>query len=144
MRYAPSLPLLQRLRTLRSAWAWLLVGAVLLKAAVPLLAATAAVQQGAAMADVCSVYGVRTALPGAVTTAPVASDSSPDPTHADAHCALAPLLGASSLLAALPPADLKPASVTALTPLERVRPTPPDASQRWLVHRLHAPPPRSA
>src|SRR5439155_11246275 len=55
---------LQQLRALpaRRSWLlWLLVLMVLLKAAVPLLAATTARERGVSLADVCSVYGVRTA-----------------------------------------------------------------------------------
>lgn len=124
--------------TARAVWAWALVLAVLLKAAVPGLAAAAAQARGVALADVCSVYGVRTqpAEPAPPT------DAAP---HAGAHlgCLLAPLLGAAPL-PALPP-TLTPATRAAcLTPPALPRHPLPlhDASHRWLTLRLHAPPAR--
>ena len=50
---------------------WAFAGALLLKAAVPMLASVAAGLQGKAVAEVCALYGV--ALPGATQTAPVAT-----------------------------------------------------------------------
>ncbi|HEY0956364.1 MAG TPA: hypothetical protein VGE36_16515 [Roseateles sp.] len=123
-------------RTARALWAWALVLAVLLKAAVPGLAAAAAQLRGVALADVCSVYGVRT-LPAdpATPTAPA--------THAGQHlgCALAPLLGAAPL-PVLPPGLTPALRAACLAPPTRLRHTPPlhDASHRWLTLHLHAPP----
>jgi hypothetical protein len=131
------------LRRTRTAWAWVLVLAVLLKAAVPMLAATAAQLQGAAMADVCSVYGVRSAPSPSAAPAELAAGAESH-AHSDKHCVLTPLLGASTplptrvaarLTAQLAAAPERPAPLAA---------APHDASQRWLAHRLHAPPARVA
>ena len=125
-------------RMARAVWAWVLVLAVLLKAAVPGLAASAAQARGLAVADVCSVYGVRT-LPAAP-----AAPAAPDP-HASHHlgCLLAPLLGAPPL-PALPPTLATEAGI-ALPPARTVgRPASPhDAPLRWLTQRQHAPPTRA-
>jgi hypothetical protein len=143
MPHRPTLPTLQALRAQRSVWgrvwAWAWVCAVLLKAAVPLLAASAAQWQGAAMADVCSAYGVRTVASGGAAPSP----ESPHQAHADKHCALSPLLGSSGLLPSSATADATSAQPPGPVPQRRALPTPPDASQRWLAHRLHAPPQRA-
>ena len=48
-------PLLPRTRTARHAWLWCLAALLALKAAVPLLAAVAAMQRGVSLAQVCTV-----------------------------------------------------------------------------------------
>jgi hypothetical protein len=132
------LPCRHASRTARAAWVALLVLAVLLRAAVPGLAAAAAQARGVAVADICSVYGVR--------TLPANADPSPDTgPHAGQHlgCLLAPLLGAAPL-PALPP-TLAAAEPTASPPRAAKLPTasPHDAARRWLTLRLHAPPARA-
>lgn len=136
MRLA-GLPCRHTARTARAAWVAALVLAVLLRAAVPGLAAAAAQARGVAVADICSVYGVRT-LP--------ADEPPPDAgPHAAHHlgCLLAPLLGAAPL-PALPPtlAAIEPA---ASHPAPTCQPTasPHDAARRWLTLHLHAPPARA-
>lgn len=117
-------------RAARAAWVALLVLGLLLKAAVPWLAADAARARGVTTGDVCSVYGVR-ALP-----------ASPDDTAGHAHqaCPLATLLTAL-LLPALPPRlawapGPAPADATATPAGTMAR----DPQRRWLAQRLHAPP----
>lgn len=137
MRHA-GLPCRTLPRTARAVWAWALVLAVLLKAAVPGLAAAAAHLRGVALADVCSVYGVR--------TVPAEPESPTDAgSHAGRHlgCALAPLLGAAPL-PVLPPALVPTGPAASLAPptLRRHTAALHDASQRWLTLRLHAPPAR--
>lgn len=125
------------------AWAWLLVALVLLKAAVPLLATAAAVRQGVALAEVCSVYGVRVVAIRATNIGTNDPAPAPGVMHADGeHCTLGSLLGgpAPALLATVPPHPPAGGLTVAATPL---RPLPRDASQRWLMARLHAPPVRA-
>ena len=117
------------------AWLWAMVALLLLRAAMPLLAAWAANDRGVALVEVCSVYGVRTlAVDGPAEPASAAHLS------ADGSCALASLLGPGAPLptAALPPvptADVSPGRHHHLRD-----PVRHDASQRWLTWRLHAPP----
>ena len=115
-------------------WLWVMVALLLLKAAMPLLAAWAAHDRGVALVEVCSVYGVRT----------IAVDDPAEPASAHASvegtCALASLLGPWAPLptAAQPP---KPAPEISASPGQRVSgPAWPDASLRWLTWQLHAPP----
>lgn len=138
MSVAPHTPA-SRIAFHSRAWAWLLVALVLLKAAVPLLATAAAVRQGVALAEVCSVYGVRVVATNVGTNDP---DPAPGLMHADGeHCTLGSLLGgpAPTLLPAVPPHPPAGGLTVVATPL---RPPPRDASQRWLMARLHAPPVR--
>jgi len=126
-RFRPGTPLAR-------AWLCAMVAVLLLQAAVPLLATWAARSRGVALVEVCSVYGVRTVAvdaPGEKAPAYVASDS---------PCALASLLGpwAPVPVAALPP--LPAPRFAANIGHEPGAPPPPDASQRWLTWRLHAPP----
>lgn len=129
---------LQRLRAFpaRRPWLlWLLVFVVLLKAAVPLLAVSSARERGVSLAEVCSVYGVRT----------LADDQEPDSTKQSEHassqdCALTPLLGAAILAApTLAAVELHaPAPLHFTAPAESL--SPRDASLAWLASRTHAPP----
>ncbi len=136
-------PLLPRSRAARQAWLWCLAVLLVLKAAVPLLAAAAADRQGVPLAQVCTVYGVRTAALAATLQAGHAPSDSPGdtlPSHgAGEHCALASLAGGPlpgavpAVLAHAPPqAPLATSGLAA--------PLPADAVQRWLSARLHAPP----
>lgn len=124
-------------RAARAAWAAALVLAVLLRAAVPGLAAAAAQARGVAVADVCSVYGLR---PLPADEPP--PDSGPHAPH-PLGCLLAPLLGAAPLPAA--PRTLTAATAATFPPATAARPdaAPHDAPLRWLNRRLHAPPARA-
>jgi hypothetical protein len=109
--------------------------ALLLKAAMPLLAASSAQIQGKALVEVCTVYGVATvALDGA--DAPPVHDGTPG--HAADHCvlnALAALSGAMPAALALPAsraesADRAAAGATACL----------DSCAAWMARLGHAPP----
>ncbi len=111
----------------------LLVGVLVLKAAVPMLASLAASRQDVSMASVCSVYGVRTVALGDHDSAPAAAHGASD------ACALGALVAG--------PAPVDASAVALHAPgaarTERIAPPAPapiDAHQRWLVARLHAPP----
>ena len=138
-------PLLPRTRTARHAWLWCLAALLALKAAVPLLAAVAAMQRGVSLAQVCTVYGVRTAAAVAAMPADHVHPESPGdtlPGHgAGQHCALASLAGGP--LPDAPPAVL--AHAPPQVPLHEAHARavlPHDAALRWLSARLHAPPAR--
>lgn len=128
---------LRALPARRPSLLWLLAFVVLLKAAVPLLAAASAHEQAVSLAEVCSAYGVRTvALEQESDTSKPASAE-----HGGSeHCALMPLLGAAAI--ASPPL----AAVQLHAPAEaraELPPAPmprPDASLAWLAARTHAPP----
>jgi hypothetical protein len=113
-----------------------LVAVLLLKASAPLIAATAAHQRGVPLAEVCSVYGVRT----------VAVDedhqSAPEPQaeHAGEHCSLTPLLGAVLLDGESLAVDMRPASTAVRTIHPRPFALPVDRHLAWLAGRTHAPP----
>ncbi len=122
------------------AWAWLLVALVLLKAAVPLVATVAAARQGVALAEVCSVYGVRLVAADMGTSHP---EPSPGSTHADEeHCVLGSLLGGAAPAASLAAQLLAPVGRHTVAAMPQ-RPLPRDASRLWLMARLHAPPVRA-
>lgn len=130
-----------RRHPLRTAlWLWLVVAVFLLKAATPLLALAAANARGVALAEVCSVYGVRmVAVEVAVESSPGDMPTTPHD-GGQAHCVL------STVLHSVPLATL-PAAVwlhaPAPQPVSRqvaARPAPADARQRWLAAQLHAPP----
>lgn len=133
--FRPGLPCRHATRTARAVWVGLLVLALLLKAAVPWLAASAAQARGVATADVCSVYGVR--------TLPVDPADAGHVAGSHGACALAPLLGAAPLPAVPPhaaspaPRPAAPAAPAAANAMAH------DASLRWLTQRLHAPPARA-
>ena len=75
---------MQRHRAAPRLTSWLLVAALLLKSAVPMLASAAAGLQGRAAAEVCDVYGVDTSMLGTRALATVAAHAH----HADhAHAA---------------------------------------------------------
>lgn len=145
MRAAMSCPhfLQPRSRAARQAWLWGLAVLLLLKAAVPLLAAAAADRQGVPLAQVCTVYGVRTMAAANAWQVNHANPDSPGetlPSHGSAeHCALASLAG-GPLPDALPAvlAHAPPQAPRAVP--QRAGPLPADAARRWLSARLHAPP----
>ncbi len=136
-------PLQFRLRAARHAWLWCLAVLLVLKAAVPLLAAAAAVRQGVPLAQVCTVYGVRTAPVADTAHAGHALPDSPADHHAShgagEHCALVSLAagplpgGVPAVHAHAPPQALVASAVTGAA-------LPADAARRWLSARLHAPP----
>ena len=141
MPFRPSRRLPRRLTTL--SWLWLLAAVLVLKSAVPMLASMAAERQGVSFAEVCSVYGVRlVAVPLADAPGAAADTGHEAPATAHAageHCALGVLLAAPAphaVQTALAPAPA--AQPAAWAP--RRAPSAPDASQRWLIARLHAPP----
>jgi len=131
---------LQQLRALpaRRPWLlWLLAWVLLLKAAVPLLAAASARERGVSLAEVCSVYGVRTVTleQGSESSKPAQSE------HAGSEqCALTPLL-ATAVLTSPPVAAVL---LHAPTQAQLQRPAVPlaraDASLDWLAVQTHAPP----
>ena len=145
----------------RVGWALLIAVTLAFKSFVPLLAAASAEWQGKAVADICSVYGVRLAPASnhvhhaashgaahaalAFTGTPAGDphshhDPSDHLAHAKDHCALTGL-AACALFAPTPwlSADwLQAGGLRGLVP----EPAEPlhDASARWLSLRLHAPP----
>ena len=138
------LPFGPRSRAARQAWLWCLAALLVLKAAVPLLAAAAAGRQGVSLVQVCTVYGVRTAaVAAAISTGHGHPDSPEDsfPGHGGGseHCALASL-AAGPLPDALPAVLAHaPPQAPLATPLAAAA-LPADAVLRWLAARWHAPP----
>jgi hypothetical protein len=130
---------LQRLRVLtarRPLLAWLLVFVVLLKAATPLLATVSARERAVPLAEICSVYGVRSM---ALEEPP--GTSRPDPSgHAGSeHCVLTPLLGAAMVAAPAAAVQLHAPAQARFQP-PAISPLPPDAGLAWLAGRTRAPP----
>jgi hypothetical protein len=149
----------------RAGWAFVIAATLVFKSFLPLLATASAKMQGKAVADVCAVYGVR--LPVANGQAHVADPHSADHTaahthgmhtspgaeeaprhdapadhaaHAQDHCALSGLAACAIFAATLwRLADWRHADerqAFAVAEVQGVR----DASARWLILRLHAPP----
>ena len=138
---------------LRSAWLrhraiFVMVCALLLKAAVPMLASAAALAQGKSVAEVCTVYGVATVSAKAHHAHHQHGDSGGGDhshhtaSHRSDHCALA---GLAALAAADEPARLAlPAAHRSDTaPLFTDLREAPDTCALW-VARLKQGPPRSA
>lgn len=123
-----------RSRPLRHWTIFTAVFALLLKAAVPLLASTAASLHGTAVAQVCSVYGVRLA-PQAEHNAD--HDADPAGAHGDNHCAL-------TALAALAPHAVNdlalPAAATQAEPRLPAVSSFHDAAALWAARMWHPPP----
>lgn len=115
--------------------AWAAVCGVLLKAAVPLLATASAHEQGKALAEICTVYGVVTVTQGDAGSAPT------DPSHpagpAGDPCALSALVALATPLPALPHSTVAPGEPEAR---EARSPERPDVSLSWLAQRQHGPP----
>ncbi len=131
---------LQRLRTLLArcpSLLWLLVFVVLLKVATPLLATLSARERAVPLAEICSVYGVRT-----VALEEPADASEPlTAGHASSqHCVLTPLLGAAMLAAPVVAAVQLHAPAQTRFQAPAKSPLPPDAGLAWLAGRTHAPP----
>ena len=123
-------------------WVWMVAAMLLLKGAVPLLAVVAADKRGVAVADVWSVYGVKTTRADVGPSAPSGQDepSSPGQHAGETHCALSTLLGSAPF--AMPAAAVHhPVPRQAGGPLEPLLRAPPvDPRHRWLARRMHAPP----
>lgn len=162
-----SVPLDSRtlLTTRRTGWAFVIVATLVFKSSVPLLAAASAEMQGKAVADVCAVYGVRLVSANGhvhdaashvmhhmaghvhvVHTSPDA-ENGPQPdapadhaAHAQDHCALSGLAAYAIFAATLwGPADWLDVDKREAFAVARVQGAR-DASARWLILRLHAPP----
>jgi len=134
---------------------WAAVGLLLLKAAVPLLAAGAAHARGVPVAQVCAIYGVALAAHGAHAghphdgaheghAAPAGDDDGArgDALHGSGHCALAALASLSTPDAAAPALpsarDAAPAFVEPSRAVAR-----PDACASWAARLRHGPPARA-
>jgi len=125
-----------------------LVGTLLLKAAVPLLAAGAAHLQGVPVGSICSIYGVT--LPSAQADPHAghhghhahngdASPSGDAPAHSDRdHCALTGLAAMAVPDIAAPPAAPTAAAAPLLQSLAWI--CAGDACAAWAA-RMHHPPP---
>jgi cobalamin synthase len=110
--------------------------ALLLKAAVPMLAAASAQWQGKTLAEVCTVYGVATiALDGA--DPPQGHDGAAS--HAGNHCALSGVAAVAMPDAAATAALHAPIAPTAARPVARLV-LPRDANAAWVARLGHAPP----
>jgi Protein of unknown function (DUF2946) len=123
-------------RIASASWAaWAFALALLLKAAMPLLAASSAQIQGKALVEVCTVYGVATvALDGA--DAPPIHDGTPG--HAADNCvlnALTALGGAMPAALAAPVIRAEPASTVVADAIARL-----DPCAAWMARLGHAPP----
>jgi hypothetical protein len=119
---------------------WLVLALTVFKAATPLLAAWSAQRQGLAVAEVCSVYGVRTVALAvdAAPAAPAGHDSGL--AHAAEHCALGAVVWAALTTITLP-AVLLHAPAHALLAADVLGAiAPPDATQLWVAARKHGPP----
>jgi hypothetical protein len=142
-----------RSRGLRQWTVFAAVFVLLLKAAVPLFASTAASLQGVSVAEVCTVYGVRMVALDATQADEHAlgihphhhdgdggpgSGSQLDGSHGGNHCAL-------TALAALAPQETEPiglshtGSGSAPQPADS-RPSIHDAAAAWAARLWHGPP----
>jgi hypothetical protein len=123
-------------RSARSRWsAWAFAVALLLKAAMPLLAAGSAHAQGKALVEVCTVYGVAT----------VALDSEPSqpghdaaPSHAGDHCVLGGMVGFAAVDASVPVPPRSDAQPLGQRCVKRL--VLADACAAWMARLEHAPP----
>jgi len=123
-------------RRLSSRWAaWAFALALLLKAAVPLLAAGSAHAQGKALAEVCTVYGVATVALDGAESAPASDHAAP---HAADHCALGGLI-AFAPAGAPPTAVAMPDPTGSAEPAQR-SPQARDACATWVARLKHGPP----
>jgi hypothetical protein len=124
---------------------WAVAASLLLKAAVPLLAAAAAQVQGRTLVEICTVYGVKTVTQGADIGAPDTGGPGHDTRalHGEGHCVLTGLLalpGAAAAKATLDaPASACEPRLPALGPPLAVL----DKNLRWVVRLKHGPPARA-
>lgn len=117
---------------------WAFTLALVLQAATPWLAAAAASHAGVAVAEVCTVWGVRTVSLADVGPAPRDEHPGPAATHA-APCGLAGFVASEpSGAVGLEPHALAAASPVAVagTAEAPIR----DAAMRWAARLHHAPP----
>lgn len=124
----------------RFATFWVVVAALLLKAAVPLLAVAAARAQGHALVEICSVYGVKTVAVD-VQGQPVDADPH-DAAEAGPHCTLAAVLAVAGTVSAVigsPYAGVQGRE----RPPEHLPPNRRDRTACWLASLTHAPPSRA-
>lgn len=119
-------------------WAfWALAFALLLKAAVPLLAAASAQAQGRALIEVCTVYGIATVDVGTED----GRHDLPAGGHAGGHCVLGAVVALGAPVAAAMAAVLPRApEVGAAAPLAADAPAAPDPDAAWAARLRHAPP----
>jgi len=134
---------LQLARTLRARpmLLWMLAMLVVLKAAVPLLAAASALQRGVTLAEVCSVYGVRIVVIEQGDQGSGAPAHTPSEHAGGDHCALTPLMGGALPATPAVAAVLLHAPAAARTVPLADAPPLRDASRAWLAAHTHAPPP---
>ena len=124
-----------------SPWpSWALAFALLLKAALPLLAAASAGAQQRPLVEVCSVYGVATA-------AAAQAGGNGVPGHGEApaahHGDACPLLALAAFGGApdTAPAALPPPAASGDAPAAGAAAAhPPDAAARWATRLKHGPP----
>ncbi len=123
-------------RLISSRWAaWAFAFALLLKAAMPLLAAGSAHAQGKALVEVCTVYGVATV---ALQSEPAQPGHDAASSHSGDHCVLGGLVGFTAADASAP---VLPVS-DARAPWHRLarQPVLADACAAWMARLEHAPP----
>ena len=124
-----------------SPWSfWALAFALLLKAALPLLAAASAGAQQRPLAEVCSVYGVATAA-----AAQAGGDGAPGhggapATHHGDACPLLALAAFGAAPDAVPTAPPAPAALGGAPAAGAAAAHPPDAAARWAMRLKHGPP----
>ena len=118
----------------RSFLSWLLLCACLLKAALPLLAVTAAERQALPLFQICSVYGLRTQLADPADSTHPASSS----THHE--CPLAPWIFMAGLLPVIAFALGLIAFKAVAPPVFHTGTSIADAARLWLMRRMHSPP----
>jgi hypothetical protein len=126
---------------------WVAIGALLLKSAVPMLAAAAANMRGVAVAEVCAIYGV--ALPPMHEHHAGHAHQHTDSGHGDhgSHsaaehtdrCALTALAALALQDPVAPTIAHLPAAVSRVVSSRRVQCR--DASATWMARLKHGPPP---
>jgi hypothetical protein len=138
-------------RSQRLLISWVAACALLLKAAVPLLAATAAQWQGVPVAHVCNIYGVTTSQMlhaehhaghahhhHATSDAGHDGDSHSAADHGRDHCALTAIVTMAVGQAVAPPPA--PTDAAASHPERRGASSVADACALWVARLGHGPP----
>jgi hypothetical protein len=118
---------------------WAAVLALVLRATVPMLAASAAQLRGVAVGSICTVYGV--VLPGAAAGSPPGPDHpghGSDEAHTGDHCGLTALAELGVFDGAAPAIVQKVRVVIALAPPAPCRWA--DACATWVARRKQGPP----
>jgi hypothetical protein len=124
----------------------LMVCALLLKAAVPMLASAAGGLQGKSVAEICTVYGVALAAADEHRHHAHHAQSSGGEDHSKhaatahngEHCALTALVAFAA--ADAPRVGLPDAQTSHQTSAARARPAAPDACAQWVARLRHGPP----